>query len=90
MEGSDLSETSQVRRSNIAQNILPFDSIHGVATHYRLYARLGVLTPVGAGDLLFYKPVQTRGPPNHLYKGCLGSFHGGNAAEAWCCPPTLI
>jgi len=47
MEASNLSETSQVRRSNIAQNTLPFDSIDDVATRYRLYVCFGVLTPVG-------------------------------------------
>jgi len=59
VEALNLSDTSQVRRSNIAPNILPFDSRDGVATCYRLYVRFGVLTPVGARDFLFYTLLQT-------------------------------
>jgi len=59
MEALNLSETSQVRRSNTAQNILLFDSTDGVATRYRLYVCFGVLIPVGAKDFLFYTLLQT-------------------------------
>jgi hypothetical protein len=68
------------------------NSAVGIATGYRLGDRdVGVRVPVGSRIFTSScRPDRLWGPPNLLYNGYWGLFHGGKAAGAWSWPLTSI